>query len=212
MIETDALLRIYIVADNPLARVGLASLLTEQFACKVVGQGADDVDLMRYLEIYQPDVVLWDIDFVNPAEAQNLTELLELGLPLVGMVSDEQLANELWQYGLRGLLLRDTNVDRLYSALLSATQQLAVIDMPLLDAITSLNLPLLEPLVESLTQRELEVLSLLAEGLSNKAIAYQLGISDHTVKFHVTALLNKLDAQSRTEAVVKATRLGLIHL
>jgi DNA-binding NarL/FixJ family response regulator len=58
----------------------------------------------------------------------------------------------------------------------------------------------------------LEVLQLLAEGLANKAIAHRLDISDHTVKFHVNAILSKFGAQSRTEAVVRATRLGLILL
>ena len=68
------------------------------------------------------------------------------------------------------------------------------------------------PPVEELTPRELEVLGLLAEGLANKAIAYRLDISEHTVKFHVNSILSKLGAQSRTEAVIYATRLGLILL
>jgi two-component system, NarL family, nitrate/nitrite response regulator NarL len=63
-----------------------------------------------------------------------------------------------------------------------------------------------------LTAREQEVLQLLAEGLPNKAIARRLEISEHTVKFHVNAILGKLNAQSRTEAVVRAGRLGLILL
>ena len=66
--------------------------------------------------------------------------------------------------------------------------------------------------MEDLTPREREVLRLLAEGLPNKAIARQLGISEHTVKFHVNAILGKLAVASRTEAVVRATRLGLIPL
>ncbi|MGH2536960.1 MAG: response regulator transcription factor, partial [Candidatus Promineifilaceae bacterium] len=72
--------------------------------------------------------------------------------------------------------------------------------------------PLEEPPLEPLTPRELEVLGLLAEGLTNKAIALRLGISEHTVKFHLNAILSKLGAQSRTAAVVRATRLGLIPL
>ena len=63
-----------------------------------------------------------------------------------------------------------------------------------------------------LTPRELEVLSLLAEGMSNKAIARHLGISVHTAKFHVGALIDKLDAVGRTDAVAQAARLGVIHL
>ena len=67
-------------------------------------------------------------------------------------------------------------------------------------------------LAEPLTPRELEVLKRMAEGLSNKQIARELAISEHTIKFHVNAILGKLGAQSRTEAVVRATRAGLILL
>jgi DNA-binding NarL/FixJ family response regulator len=65
---------------------------------------------------------------------------------------------------------------------------------------------------ESLTSREQEVLQLVAEGLTNKAIAQELSISEHTVKFHINTIMGKLNAQSRTAAVVRATRLGLILL
>ena len=64
--------------------------------------------------------------------------------------------------------------------------------------------------IEALTDREIQVLQLIAEGLANRAIAHRLGISEHTVKFHVNSILDKLRVQSRTEAVVKATRAGLI--
>ena len=69
-----------------------------------------------------------------------------------------------------------------------------------------------DTLFDDLTPREKEVLQLVAEGLTNKAIAQQLAISEHTVKFHVNAIMGKMNAQSRTEAVVRATRLGLISL
>ncbi len=68
------------------------------------------------------------------------------------------------------------------------------------------------PVVEQLTPREMEVLQLLAQGLPNKRIADRLNVSDHTVKFHVNAILGKLGVQSRTEAVILATRLGLVML
>jgi DNA-binding CsgD family transcriptional regulator len=66
--------------------------------------------------------------------------------------------------------------------------------------------------VEALTAREQQVLQLLASGLSNKLIAVQLGISEHTAKFHVNSILGKLGAQSRAEAVAQAVRLGMILL
>jgi two-component system, NarL family, nitrate/nitrite response regulator NarL len=67
-------------------------------------------------------------------------------------------------------------------------------------------------LLDPLTPRELEVLRLLSEGLSNKLIAARLGVSEHTAKFHLNAILGKLGAQSRTEAIVQAARLGLVAL
>jgi DNA-binding CsgD family transcriptional regulator len=69
-----------------------------------------------------------------------------------------------------------------------------------------------EPLSEELTPREHEVLQLIAEGLPNKLIALKLGISEHTVKFHITSILGKLDAGSRTEAVRLGARRGLVVL
>ncbi|MBD0364164.1 MAG: response regulator transcription factor, partial [Coleofasciculus sp. C3-bin4] len=73
--------------------------------------------------------------------------------------------------------------------------------------------PTLTPsLLQSLTPREIEVLGMLALGLSNKTIAKRLGISDHTVKFHVSSIFTKLNASTRTEAVAVGARLGLIML
>lgn len=69
-----------------------------------------------------------------------------------------------------------------------------------------------EGLIHELTPRELETLLLLADGLPNKTIAFRLSISEHTVKFHVNSILGKLGAQSRTEALTSATRMGIIHL
>jgi DNA-binding NarL/FixJ family response regulator len=91
-------------------------------------------------------------------------------------------------------------------------QGLLIVDPVLAPALLPLREREIEPLPEALTPREVEVLQLLADGRPNKTIALQLGISEHTVKFHVNSILNKLDVQSRTEAVVRATRLGLVIL
>jgi NarL family two-component system response regulator YdfI len=69
-----------------------------------------------------------------------------------------------------------------------------------------------KPPLATLTPREIEVLRLLADGASNKIIAHKLGISDHTVKFHVTSILSKLNASTRTEAVTLGVRMGIIYL
>ena len=111
-----------------------------------------------------------------------------------------------------GAWVRAVTNPRLVATLTAAARDLIIIDPPLAAPVLGARDPSSATPVEDLTPRELEVLGLLAEGLPNKAIARRLGISEHTVKFHVNAVLGKLGAQSRTEAVVRATRLGLILL
>jgi DNA-binding NarL/FixJ family response regulator len=143
---------------------------------------------------------------------ERLAELGDAGPPVVALITDEIQALEARTAGARGLLLRDTSAERLVAALTAAARDLIVLDPPLAVPMLGARDPSSPTPVEDLTPRELEVLGLLAEGLPNKAIARRLGISEHTVKFHVNAVLGKLGAQSRTEAVVRATRLGLILL
>ena len=113
-----------------------------------------------------------------------------------------------------GLLLRDIEPEALLATVQAVARGLVVLDPELAaELLPEADEPgAVAPPAEALTPRELEVLQLLAEGLANKAIARRLDISDHTVKFHVNAIMGKLNAQSRTEAVVRATRLGLIIL
>jgi two-component system nitrate/nitrite response regulator NarL len=214
-------LRVLIVADDPLVRAGLAALLADRPGCAVVGQVAEDGDLESALEAYHPDAIVWDLGWdggpASPAGdplsgLEHLAELTGADLPLVVLLADEGRAVPAYLAGARGLLPRDTSGERLAAALMAAAEGLVVLDPPLADPLFGAREQSAAPLVEELTPREMEVLQLLAEGLANKAIAQRLDISEHTVKFHVNALMGKLGAQSRTEAVVRATRLGLILL
>jgi two-component system nitrate/nitrite response regulator NarL len=214
-------LRVLIVADDPLVRAGLAALLAEQSGCVVVGQVAEDSDLESALDVYRPDAVVWDLGWEGasapsvggPASGlERLAELAGESLALVVLLADENHAVQAYMAGARGMLPRDTGGERLAAALMAAAEGLVVLDLPIADPLFGARDQSTAPLVEELTPREMEVLQLLAEGLPNKAIAHRLDISEHTVKFHVNALMGKLAAQSRTEAVVRATRLGLILL
>jgi DNA-binding NarL/FixJ family response regulator len=206
-------LRVLIVADDPLARAGLAALLSAQPGCVVVGQAGEEGELASALDVYRPQVVAWDLGWERApaARLERLAALAEAGVPLVALLPDESQAVEAYTAGARGLLPRDTGPERLVAALLAAAQGLAVLDPALAAPVLGSRDPV-PALVEALTPRELEVLQLLAEGLPNKVIAHRLDISEHTVKFHVNAVMGKLGAQSRTEAVVRATRQGLILL
>ena len=200
-------------------------LFREQPGCEVVGQVAGTGDLPADLAVYRPDVLVWDVGYgIAPDEIEEetgdsltdrLADLVAADWPLLALLVDETRAVDIWQTGVQGLLLRDTPPERLVAALTAVSEGVLVLAPEFRSALTSpreslSDLSTLPP--ADLTPREREVLQLLAEGLSNKAIARRLQISDHTVKFHVTAIMTKLHAQSRTEAVVRATRLGLILL
>lgn len=209
-------MRTLIIAADPLARTGLATLLSLQPTIIVVGQAAIHDDLQPALTAFQPEVVLWDLGW-NPVQSfEALTHFVEDAPPVVALLSSDDALTATWACGVRGVLRREADGSQLAQALGAAGHGLTVSDR----AISLIPPPASkqrdsigdELVRETLTERELEVLRRIAEGLPNKQIARDLSISEHTVKFHVNAILGKMNAQSRTEAVVRATRAGLIYL
>ena len=142
-----------------------------------------------------------------------LSDLSEDAPPVIALMSDDSYLTEVSAAGARGMLLRDSAPDALAAALSAVSQGLVVLHPEFSPrTLHAPGRPPASPPIEALTKREVEVLQLLTEGLPNKSIADRLSITEHTVKFHVNAIMGKLGAQSRTEAVTRATRLGLILL
>jgi two-component system nitrate/nitrite response regulator NarL len=131
-------------------------------------------------------------------------------VPTLALVRDTEEALDALHAGARGVLLRSVDAERLLAALRALASGVAVLEPTLLRALLAGRVTPADAL--TLTPRETEVLDLMAEGLSNKLIADQLKISEHTAKFHVNAILSKLGAGTRTEAVVVAARRGLLML
>ena len=213
-------LPLLLVGDDPLARSGLAALLAAEPDLAIVAQttpaelaagaaGAGDL---------APRVALWDLGLAPGPALGRLADLAGSGPPVLALLADEELAADAYAAGARGLLFRDAAPGRLAAALRALAQGLVVLDGSLAGLLASSSEddgdPTEAPIepAEPLTPREVEVLQLLAEGLSNKQIAARLAISEHTAKFHVAAILGKLGAETRTDAVVRAARAGLILL
>jgi DNA-binding NarL/FixJ family response regulator len=134
-------------------------------------------------------------------------------VPVLALVGAGDHPGDLLRAGVRALLARATTAEALAAALLAAARGLAVLEPGL--AAAWLRVPAARVAgdgPDALTPREHEVLGLLAEGLGNKAIAARLDVSEHTAKFHVNAILGKLGAGTRAEAIVLAARRGLIML
>lgn len=198
-----------VVSDDPLARTGLALLLRESEGLTLAGQVGVDDDWPEP----EPDAVVWDLGLGLRSGLERLRGLGSSAPPAVAIVADEMDAREALAAGARAALPRDADGESLAAAIRAAVQGLVVLDESFVSTLLrDAPSPAPDHLIESLTPREIEVLQLLTQGLPNKGIAQRLGISDHTVKFHVNAILGKLGAQSRGEAIVQAVRLGLVTL
>ena len=202
-------LRLFLLGNDPLARAGLAQMVG-QLGGTVVGQANSSEmgePLWAELEELAVDVVLWDLGWETAVSSS-----LDLPLPTLALLATPEDAPQVWGSGVHGLLTRQLNGKKLWAAAQAVHQGLRVFAPELLPELLAVAVDGGEETAVDLTPREAEVLQLMAEGLTNKAIAQQLAISSHTVKFHVNAIMGKLHAQSRTEAVVQATRRGLILL
>jgi DNA-binding NarL/FixJ family response regulator len=198
--------RVLVISDDALARAGLATLIGGRDGLEVVGQGAA-AEAPALAAAREPDVVAWDLGPGGPPPPA----LGRLEAPAVALLWEESQGPEALAQGARGVVLRDAAPGRLAAALEAVARGLLVVDGALAELLPRRR-STGPALVEPLTPRETEVLQLLAEGLANKAIAARLGISEHTAKFHVNAILGKLGAETRTEALVHAARLGLVLL
>jgi DNA-binding NarL/FixJ family response regulator len=200
-----------VVAPTPVTRAGLRSLLAnaEGTGVLVVGEASSSVDPP---ELAEADVVLL-------ADEELLEEVsvsvAEDGTQAVVLVSEEEHA----VFRLRAMQLKgwgvvppDAPPEELAAAVAAAGQGLIVLPKPLTERLLHEPATSSEELSETLTTREREVLDLLAHGLSNRLIAGELHISEHTVKFHISSLYAKLGVNNRAEAVSRGARHGLISL
>ena len=197
--------RLLLVAEDVIARAGLRTL-AERAGLDVVGDVAP-ADLEPPL-VEAADVLVWDggaggaLDGLREAAAR---------APVLALPWNAEQAREAIAAGARGVLSRERLDELLLAAVQAVALGLRVVDDAFDEAVMRPRVAG-EPLVEPLTQRETEVLQLVAQGLTNRRIGERLGISEHTVKFHVNAILGKLGAQTRGEAIAHAARLGLLLL
>lgn len=190
------MISVLVASSSLVVRAGLKSLV-EQIPDCASASSASSADLVeRAIELH-PDVVLWQS---NPDEdAAPVLHALH-DQPVVLLTASP--ASELIRAGAKGVLQPTATEQQIAAALQAAAAGLIVL---------SPEERALAP-TSALTARETEVLRMIAEGLANKEIAYRLGISEHTVKFHVSAVLGKLGVATRAEAVGAGVRQGLIML
>ena len=204
------MISVHVAAASAVVRAGLEAVVRSGAEHSIASVDSTE-HLERHLEGIPADVLLLAIPQV-PEEW--IAALAAAAIPsvIVTELPDSASLFAAFRNGIRAVLSPDASATEITAALVSAAVGLITIHPSSLDLVNPAAPPPSEPLDEPLTPRELEVLTLLAEGHSNKLIAQSLGISEHTVKFHVTAIMSKLHAGSRTDAVMQGIRHGLIMI
>lgn len=208
--DEPEVMRILVVAGDLLARTGLAALVAAMADCRVVAAVPSDAELPDAIERVDPDAVVWDL---GPAAAEpDLRTLGDAAPPILVLVPRGFPGSKAPPTTAGGMLPRDADVPTLAAALRAVARGLSVFDPAFISPAGPSRDRAAVDLSEALTPREVEVLQWLAAGLSNRLIGERLRISEHTVRFHLSAIFGKLDAHTRTEAVSRAVQFGLIVL
>jgi DNA-binding NarL/FixJ family response regulator len=201
--------RVLVVEDNQLMRIGIVSLLRSQGDVEVVGEACDGVEAINRYRALRPDVVLLDLRMPTLDGVQVATALLREDpgarlLVLTHYDGDEQIFQAM-RAGARGYLTKESPGGEVLAAVRAVHAGLRYLPPAIAARLAA------RDEVHVLTARERQVLAAMAEGLANQDIAARLGVSVRTVAIFVRNVLWKLDAKSRTEAVAVARRRGLVN-
>jgi two-component system, NarL family, response regulator LiaR len=227
-------IRIALIEDHDLTRVGMRTALQQKPGFRVVGEAANASDGLRLLNMSKPDIAIVDIGLPDMdgieltrrfrATQTDLAEAAETKILILTLQDTEEVVMAAFAAGADSYCMKDVSLDQLMEALRVTREGNAWIDPAIARIVlTQAQNPQNGPRSDggiapdgkpveayALTERELEVLQLIVDGYSNAAIADKLFITVGTVKTHVRNILNKLCADDRTQAAVRALRTGIV--
>jgi len=215
-VTTGASLRVVIVDDHPMFRMGLAAAIDEMDGIELVGEAPRADEVAALVDLAQPDVVLLDVRLVDGSGLEVNRWLAEhhplVKVIMLTMSEDHDTVLTALRDGACGYLVKGAGPQRVEHALRAVAAGDLVLDRELAAAVTELaevrRAGASRPFPQ-LTEREFGILELLAEGLDNHAIARRLVLSPKTVRNHVSNVFAKIGAADRPEAIVLARRMGL---
>jgi len=199
-------IRVMIVDDHAVVRAGLHRLLEQSTDIEVVAEATDGAHALALMAEHQPGLVLMDLSMPG-MDGIEATRAIMAGWPLTRVValttfSDRERVLAMMEAGASGYVLKDASPDELVRAITASVD--GGVPLSPIAAAALMSSRAERTAVDELTPREREVLVLLAKGHNNKAIAEQLGISEATVKAHLTHVYHALQVQDRTSAALWA--------
>ena len=208
-------IRILLADDHHIVRAGVRELLESASDLQVIAEAGDGEEAQALIQKHKPDVAVLDIQMPK-ASGIEVTRWVRAHLPEVGVLiltayDDDPYVMAVLQAGANGYVLKTAGTDELIQAVRDVNEGKSALDPKITRKLMSNIFKGPEKkVVEPLTDRELDVLRLAAKGFTNKAIGVQLNISDRTVQGHLAHIFAKIQATSRTEAVMRAVSLGWI--
>ncbi len=201
-------IRVLIVDDHAVVRSGLSAFLMVYDDLEMVGAAANGAEALRMCDKFQPDVILMDLVMpgMDGAAATRVIRAQHPNVQVIALTSfkEEELVQGALQAGAIGYLLKNVSADELAGAIRAAYSGRPTLAPEAAEALIQAAMHKSASVGYDLTDREKEILKLMADGLSNPEIADKLFVSRSTIKFHVSNILSKLGAESRTEAVAIA--------
>jgi DNA-binding NarL/FixJ family response regulator len=207
------LIRVLLADDHAVVRAGIRQFLEQEKGIRVVAEASDGEEARLLIEKHRPDVAVLDIQMPK-ASGIDVTRWVRTSQTSVGVLiltayDDDPYVLAVLQAGANGYVLKTSSPADIIQAVKDVYEGKSVLDPALTKKLlTQLSAPKMPQAVEKLTEREMEVLQLVGKGFTNKAIGVQLNISDRTVQGHLAHIFNKLQAASRTEAVMRVVSLG----
>lgn len=208
-------IRILLADDHHIVRSGIRQIIESARDMQVIAEAGDGDEAQSLIRKHKPDVAVLDIQMPK-ASGIEVTRWVRSHLPEVGILiltayDDDPYVMAVLQAGANGYVLKTAKTDELIQAVRDVNEGRSALDPNITRKLMSnLFKPAETTPINSLTDRELDVLRMAAKGFTNKAIGVQLGISDRTVQGHLAHIFGKLQANSRTEAVMRAVSFGWI--
>jgi NarL family two-component system response regulator YdfI len=206
-------IKIAVAATSAVRRAGLESIIRNDPQFQLAGSFGGVATLVSFARNAELDVMVIDSDSIRDLL---LEPTLDAGIVLLTDVSDARSISRLLRSRVRAILPRESDPDNVLSAIYAAYDGLVLLSTSTAASLAAVYGDQPEEneaeLSEEITSREMDVLRMIAEGFVNKDIAARLGISEHTVKFHISSILHKLGASTRTEAVTLGIRRGIIPI